>query len=87
MRPIRFSHETRVYVFRGRELKPLAPGSYDAAKWTPPTHQVFHVAIQDDGLWSIKLHDGQIASGDGAKRSRAAAADLILKHCKSLLND
>jgi hypothetical protein len=84
---LQFSHETRVYVFRGKELNPPAPGSYDAAKWTPPTHQVFRVEIQGDGVWLIMLNGAQVACGEYAKPSRGLARELILTHCKSHLND
>jgi hypothetical protein len=82
---LRFSHETRLYAFRGKELSPPSPGSFDASKWTPPTHQLFVVEIQTDGLWLVKLNGAQIVSGDGAKRSRAAAAEIIQKHCRNFL--
>lgn len=87
MKPLQFSHQMTVYVFRGKALNPPAPGTYDSAKWTPPTHQVFAVEIQDDGMWCIKLGGVQIHSGDYAKRSRAAAEELILKHCQRLLEN
>lgn len=57
-----FSHETRRYTFKGRAIDPPRPGTYDARHFTPPTHQYFHVEIQNDGLWCIKLFDTEIKS-------------------------
>ncbi len=86
MKVLRFSHETRVYVFRGKELELPKPGTYDASRWTPPTHQVFKVEIQIDGLWLIQLNGAEIKSGDGVKPSRSAAESLVLQHCQKLLS-
>lgn len=72
-----FSHEARVYGFRGRELSPPDPSTYDAAKWTPPSHQVFSVLIQMDGMWLVKLDGAIIGTGEGAKCSRAAALEIL----------
>jgi hypothetical protein len=83
--PLTFSHEDRSYVFMGRMLPLPEPGTYDASKWTPPTHQYFRVIIQDDGMWQVKYHGAVIASGDGAKRSRKNAKALIEQHCKLFL--
>lgn len=83
---LKFSHESRVYVFRGKELNQPAPGSYDAAKWTPPAHQLFRVEIQGDGVWQIMLNGAQIACGEYATRpSRGLAQELIMTHCKTFL--
>jgi hypothetical protein len=80
-----FSHEVRTYVFRGKELTPPKPGTYDARHFTPPRHQTFTVSIQVDGIWLIKLNGADIKSGDGAKRSRAGAEALIWHHCRNYL--
>jgi hypothetical protein len=85
MSVLRFSHEVRTYVFRGKELTPPKPGTYDPTKWTPPTHQIFTVSIQVDGLWTIKLNGVVIQTGDGAKRSRTVAEAIIWHYCRDLL--
>jgi len=78
---LEYSHKTSVYVFLGKKLDPPAQGTYDAAKWTPPTRQVFRVEIQDDGAWRILLNGSDVACGDGGTASRAAAKRLIEQRC------
>lgn len=84
---LEYSHKTSVYVFLGRKLDPPAPGTYDAAKWTPPTRQVFRVEIQDDGMWRILLNNVDIGCGDKATVSRAAAKQLIEQHCSTYFEE
>lgn len=84
---LEYSHKTSVYVFLGKKLDPPAPGTYDAAKWTPPTRQVFRVEIQDDGAWRILLQGADVACGDNATASRSAAKQLIEQHCSTHLEE
>lgn len=81
-----YSHSSRSYWFRGRELQPPEPGTYDAAKWTPPTHQVFRVEIVDNGCWRIQLNGTEIRSGsDCHTASRANALALVQRRCALFL--
>lgn len=84
---LQFSHETRTYVFRGKELKPPAPGTYDPKHHKPPTHQVFAVEIQTDGMWKLKLNGADIAAGECDGRSRSVAKYIIETHANYLLQD
>jgi len=78
---LEYSHKTSVYVFLGKKLEQPTPGTYDAAKWTPPARQVFRVEIQDDGAWRILLNGSDVACGDEGTASRAAAKRLIEQNC------
>ena len=80
-----FSHQTVTYVFRGRAIDPPRPGTYDAAAWTPPTHRIFDVSIQNDGLWFVRLFDAIVAAGEGAKPSPQEALAILYRHCEKLL--
>lgn len=80
-----FSHQTVTYVFRGKAIDPPRPGTYDAAAWTPSTHRIFHVSIQNDGLWFVKLFDAIVADGEGAKPSQKEALAILNRHCEKLL--
>ena len=60
------------------------PGTYDPS-WKPPTHQVWTVEIQADGLWQVKLGGVRMTEGEGAKRSRQEAKEIIENHCKGFL--
>lgn len=76
---LEFCHELRVYVFRGRELAPPPAGTYDASKWTPPTHQLFRVSIWNDGMFRVELNGVEIATGDNASRCKSGARDILMK--------
>jgi hypothetical protein len=78
---LEYSHKTTTFVFLGRHLKPPEPGSYDPAKWTPPTRQVFRVEIQNDGCWRIFLNGAEVAFGDGAPAVVSVARRLVEQHC------
>jgi hypothetical protein len=49
-----YLHKKTVYTFQGEAIPAPAPGTYDATKWTPPTHRMYAVVIQDDGIWAIE---------------------------------
>lgn len=77
---LRFSHSNTTYSFRGEAISAPAPGTYDAAKWTPPTHKMYHVTVQNDGLWVLKLFTVELQSGDNGSRSRKWAESVIVKY-------
>lgn len=82
---LEYSHKTTAFVFLGRHLKPPAPGSYDATKWTPPTRQVFRVEIQNDGCWRILVNGTDVACGEGATAVVSAARQLLEQNCSMYL--
>lgn len=82
---LKFDYETRCYGFRGKPLLQPAPGTYDATKWTPPSHLFVRVDIQNDGLFVIYVNGVETCSGDGAKQTRIEAKSLIEKHCARLI--
>lgn len=84
----KFSHTIVDYVFRGREVPPPKPGTFDPQHYTPRSHQVFHVNFQSDGMWWITLWDTTVASGSCDQRpSCKAAKELLEHHCKRLLQE
>lgn len=84
-----FLHESTSYVFRGKALTQPAPGTYDASRWTPPTHALFCVRIWNDGSWAITIGNSDIPAwaGDYEKRSRKNALALLLKYCGGHFKD
>lgn len=66
------------YTFKGEKIPLPDPGTYDATKWTPPTHKSYTVDFQNDGLWRITVGSGAVVDmGEGEKPSRKRALELI----------
>lgn len=81
---LKFSHRSTAYVFIGDPIPPPPPGSYDAAAWTPPTHKVYSVWIQDDGMWELEQNGVRVASGDSATSNRSFAKRIVENYLSKL---
>jgi hypothetical protein len=75
-----FSHSCVKYTFRGRKLPIPDPSTYDASRWTPPTHELFSVTVQSDGLWVLQIGNVDMQSGEFGKATRKWAKEIVLKY-------
>lgn len=76
---IQYDGCTRIYHFVGERLPLPDPSTYDASKWTPPTHRRYDVHMQGDGIWVLMANGAKVDSGDGRVPSGQNARKIVLE--------
>ena len=77
---IQYDGCTRIYHFVGERLPEPDPSTYDASKWTPPSHRRYDVHMQGDGIWVLLMNGAQVTSGDARLPSRANARKIVIDY-------
>jgi hypothetical protein len=62
----KYSHMVTTFYIEGERLPEPKPGTYDATKFTPPTHRMFRVQFFGNKSWQLLAGiDGEVVLAQG----------------------